>query len=201
MLDEPTNDLDSETLELLEERLVEFEGTLLVVSHDRAFLNNVVTSTIVFEDGGLKEYVGGYDDWLRQRSAATAAAAEPPAEPATVRNSPARPAAAGAEKAKRRLSFKQRQELDALPATIESLEAEIGQLHAALGQSDFYQQPRDKIAERQAHLKDLESRLATAYERWQQLEPRLDGRPSNRLGSGDGPGDSAGTVKTARSRL
>ncbi len=171
VLDEPTNDLDSETLELLEERLVEFEGTLLVVSHDRAFLNNVVTSTIVFEDGGLKEYVGGYDDWLRQCSPA-ATAAEPPAECPQAKTSPERRSpTAGTGKAKRRLSFKDRQELEALPATIEALEAQIGQMHAAMGQGDFYQQPRDKIAERQAHLKDLESRLATAYERWQQLEP------------------------------
>src|SRR4029077_13590778 len=106
VLDEPTHDLDAETLELLEERLVEFAGTVLLVSHDRTFLNNVVTSTIVFENGGVREYVGGYDDWLRHR--------KPPRAPivsdeASARK-PTRDASGGPPADKRRLSFKERQE-------------------------------------------------------------------------------------------
>src|SRR3989440_7809931 len=125
VLDEPTNDLDTETLELLEERLVEFEGTVLLVSHDRAFLNNVVTSTIVFEEGGVREYFGGYDDWLRQRKATVMG---------PVGKTPAIRAAAPSVKAAsasdpRKLSFKERQELDALPARIEKYDAEIAALH------------------------------------------------------------------------
>jgi ATP-binding cassette subfamily F protein uup len=114
VLDEPTNDLDTETLELLEERLVQFDGTVLLVSHDRAFLNNVVTSTIVFEEGGLREYVGGYDDWLRQR--ANRPASKTPTR--SVSEGLPRPPRVTAESSKRRLSFKERQELESLPATI-----------------------------------------------------------------------------------
>jgi ABC transport system ATP-binding/permease protein len=171
VLDEPTNDLDSETLDLLEDRLVQFEGTLLVVSHDREFLNNVVSSTIVFDSGEIREYVGGYDDWLRQRAAVPAASPTDSERPATKRSPSAPPAALGGQTKKRRLSHKERQELAALPQSIESLEREIGVLHEAMAQSDFYQQPRETIAERQSQLKTLESQLAKAYDRWQELEP------------------------------
>ncbi len=168
VLDEPTNDLDSETLEMLEERLVQFEGTVLVVSHDRAFLNNIVSSTIVFEAGGLKEYVGGYDDWLRQRS--------PPVTPE--RRSASKPAAAPATTrvaARKQLSFKEKQELAALPATIEGLDREIRDLHEAMAQGEFYQQPGDTIAQERARLAALEEELATGFARWENLEARSGG--------------------------
>jgi ATP-binding cassette subfamily F protein uup len=173
VLDEPTNDLDAETLELLEERLVEFEGTVLVVSHDRAFLNNVVTSTIVFEDGGAREYVGGYDDWQRQRQQRIAErqAAESIAKAAT-RKAAGQTAATPAPSSSgpRRLSFKERKELEALPATIERFETEIQSLHQDMAQPEYYQQPGARIAEAQARLKRLENDLAAAYARWEELE-------------------------------
>jgi ATP-binding cassette subfamily F protein uup len=183
VLDEPTNDLDAETLELLEERLVQFEGTVLLVSHDRTFLNNVVTSTIAYEPDGFREYVGGYDDWLRQRAAQVAAAKS---EPSSARESEkassdngsvdksakattAQSASAG-EVAKRRPSFKERQERDALPGRIESFENEIAALHAAMGEADYFRQPAEKIAADAARLKQLEADLVVAYKRWEVLE-------------------------------
>jgi ATP-binding cassette subfamily F protein uup len=170
VLDEPTNDLDAETLEMLEERLVDFAGTVLVVSHDRAFLDNVVTSTLVFEPaagaGGyrIKEYVGGHSDWLRQRGPETAAATPRPAQASAARS----PAGSGAEPRKR--SFKEQRELDSLPAVIETLETEIAALHAALAKPGYFKQPGDVLARDQARLRDLESRLGTAFGRWEALE-------------------------------
>ncbi len=169
VLDEPTNDLDAETLELLESRLVEFEGTVLVVSHDREFLNNVVTSTIVFEEDHVREYVGGYDDWLRQRPAqappatkkVTAKPERPPAETA--------PAAQGEASRKRKLKYKEQQELAALPERIEQLEAEIAALHERMAQADFYQQPGEQISQAVARLAELEADLSTTYHRWEEL--------------------------------
>ena len=163
VLDEPTNDLDTETLELLEERLVDFQGTILLVSHDRAFLNNVVTSTIVFEPTGVKEYVGGYDDWVRQRSETVA---KPPAP---------EPAKASVTKQKtapqqKRLGFNEKRELEKLPATIEQLEAAAARLHEIMADGEFYKQPSEQIAARQAELKDIEQQLSTSYERWEELE-------------------------------
>lgn len=160
VLDEPTNDLDMETLDLLEERLMEFTGTVLTVSHDREFLNQVVTSTIVFEEDGVREYVGGYDDWIRQRAEATETA-----KPAAVESRPT-PAPVKV----RKLSFKEQRELETLPATIEQLEAEIAQLHAEMANPQFYQQPGDKIAKAQAQLADKEAKLTHAYSRWEELE-------------------------------
>jgi ATP-binding cassette subfamily F protein uup len=167
VLDEPTNDLDTETLELLEERLVEFAGTILLVSHDRAFLNNVVTSTIVFEAGGVRECVGGYDDWLRQRS-----------EPADVNDDGLR--ARGKEKPRtssvmpqsrqRRRAFHEKRELESLPATIETLDGKIAELHDVMARPEFYKQPSSEIARQQTELKDLEQQLAAAYRRWEELE-------------------------------
>jgi len=177
VLDEPTNDLDSETLELLEELLVEYEGTVLLVSHDRAFLNNVVTSTIVFEAGQVKEYVGGYDDWLRQRPEDTAAAAAK--APSSGRQDSTSPgnatATSGRAKPKTpdgRLSYKQKQELAGLPATIERLEAEIEGLHQAMSSPDFYKRSGDEIARETTALRQLEDQLAEAYRRWEELEER-----------------------------
>jgi ATP-binding cassette subfamily F protein uup len=169
VLDEPTNDLDAETLELLEERLVDFAGTVLVVSHDRAFLDNVVTSTLVFEPTGpgggygVKEYVGGYTDWVRQR----------PAAPAPVAPSPSRPASqppARADAPKKKLSFKEQRELEGLPALIEQLELEIGGLHATMAEPGYYRQSGDVLARDQARLRDLESRHGEAFSRWESLE-------------------------------
>ena len=161
VLDEPTNDLDAETLELLEEQLVEFPGTLIVVSHDREFLNNVVTSTIAFDANGPREYVGGYDDWLRQRTVTPIAATEKKATPAAVKP----PAVV-----KKKLSYNEQRELKSLPDNIEKLETEIGELHAAMAEGDFYKQPAEQIAAKQAELKALETELATAYQRWEELE-------------------------------
>ncbi len=166
VLDEPTNDLDTETLELLEDRLVEFAGTLLVVSHDREFLNNVVTSTIVFEADGVREYVGGYDDWLRQRKPLAPLNASEPSG-----SRPPRRADASTAEGPRKLSFKERRELDALPAAIENLETAIAELHRQMAEPQFYQQPGTQIAAEQLRLKQLEEQLTSAYERWEQLEP------------------------------
>jgi ABC transport system ATP-binding/permease protein len=166
VLDEPTNDLDTETLELLEERLVEFGGTLLLVSHDREFLNNVVSSSIVFEAGAVREYVGGYDDWLRQRPLAAADSdGKTPAANKHPLSSSDQP-----QPRKRRLAYHEKRELESLPAKIETLDAEVAELHAKMGQSEFYKQLSSEIAREQAQLKDREQQLAAAYRRWEELE-------------------------------
>ena len=161
VLDEPTNDLDMETLSLLEERLLTYSGTILLVSHDRAFLNNVVTSTIVFEGGGrLAEYVGGYDDWLRQRPE--------PDKPADAK------AAKKTEKtaqAKRGLTYKQARELEALPGKIEALEQEQTELITVLSSPDFYAANDSAgVAATNARLDALQFELEDAYQRWEELE-------------------------------
>jgi ABC transport system ATP-binding/permease protein len=166
VLDEPTNDLDAETLELLEQRLVEFSGTILMVSHDREFLNNVATSVIAYEDGGVREYVGGYDDWLRQRPAPATKAPEPQRTASPRRESPSQPVPAAAK----RRSYKEQRELDLLPATIEKLEREIASLHEEVAAPSFYKQPANEIATIQRRLKDCESQLAAAFQRWEELE-------------------------------
>ena len=164
VLDEPTNDLDAETLELLEAKLVEFDGTVLVVSHDREFLNNVVTSTLVFESDGLHEYVGGYDDYLRQRPPDV----QPEKPKTATRLKPKSPIESA--QGKRRLSYNEQRELDRLPAKIEALETKISELHEAMAAPDYYQQPPAELAADQDNLKSLESELETAFERWQELE-------------------------------
>jgi ATP-binding cassette subfamily F protein uup len=164
VLDEPTNDLDSETLDLLEEQIVDFRGTLLVVSHDRTFLNNVVTSTIVFEDGDVKEYAGGYDDWrdtvARRQQALTAKPQQPTGK------SPSKPTSGESPK----LSYKEQRELKQLPKQIEKLENEIRDLHEQMGEPNYYQQPSDKVATDAARLKEIEASLKAAYARWEVLE-------------------------------
>lgn len=172
VLDEPTNDLDAETLELLEDLLVEFGGTLLLVSHDRAFLNEVCTSLLVFEgDGRVSDYLGGYDDWQRERAAkaARAAAADEAAKRA------AKAAAAGApavsvEKKARKLTNKERAELEALPKRIEVLEAEQAELTARLGDPEFFKKAGAEVATATARLAELEAEVAAAYARWSELE-------------------------------
>jgi ATP-binding cassette subfamily F protein uup len=164
VMDEPTNDLDVETLELLEELLTDYQGTLLLVSHDRAFLDNVVSSTLVLEgDGQVGEYVGGYTDWLRQRSAPRTANAGKPAEPA--------PAAAAAPAAsKRKLNFKEQHELEQLPKRIEQLEGEIGNRTAAMNEPAFFQQDSAAIVKANEALVALQGELDAAYARWSELD-------------------------------
>jgi len=173
VLDEPTNDLDLETLELLEEQLIEWPGTLLLVSHDRAFLDNVVTSTFVFEGGGrIQEYVGGYEDWVRQRLT------EKSASPALAGAANASPADAAPEKPKTtrivarrlKLSFKDQRELDGLPAAIDALEQEERALAARIAGPDFYKESADSIKEALARAEELQKALAAAYARWGALD-------------------------------
>ncbi len=165
VLDEPTNDLDAETLELLEDRLLEYRGTVLLVSHDREFLNNVVTSTIVFEGGGrLQEYVGGYDDWLMQRQ-------ESPGEQQALPAREQRQKKERPPKEKQKLSFKETRELEALPATIEGLEKEKHQLVKTLSSADFYATGDFvKVSEVNDRLQAVEKELDEAYRRWDELE-------------------------------
>ena len=170
VLDEPTNDLDVETLELLEDLLADYEGTLLLVSHDRTFLDNVVTSTLVFEGRGkVGEYAGGYEDWERQRSSSLTM---PPKRP---RTSP-RVTFADGERANgtRKLSYKEQRELEALPAKIEALEAEQAQLHRMMAGAEFYRQPSDKIAATMERLQALTNELEACYARWESLELRAN---------------------------
>ena len=174
VMDEPTNDLDTESLELLEERLVEYEGTVLIVSHDRAFLNNVVTSTVVFEETGIKEYVGGYDDWLRQRKAAkkkgekTTEENRPPASAPKQRTMGATDSVAVAKK----LSFKERSELEKIPSLIEQYESEQRATHARMQEPEYFKQPQSKITQDQTRLGTLDDMLVAAYARWDELVAR-----------------------------
>lgn len=179
VLDEPTNDLDAETLELLEELLANFSGTLLIVSHDRAFLNNVATSTFVFEGNGvIREFDGGYDDWLRQKSdtnqqaAATAKAeqkyqASGSAESSTDNSSPTNSKPASKP---RRLSFKEQRELETLPKRIEEIENRQKELHALMADPSFYQKSREEIAAATDELEQLEEELLEKFDRWESLE-------------------------------
>ena len=163
VLDEPTNDLDAETLELLEELLLAYSGTILLVSHDRTFLNNVVTSTLVFEgDGHVHEYIGGYDDWLRQRRPVQAT------ETATPKSEPQ--AAAQRQERQRKRSYKEQRELEALPQHIEALEGEQAEIHVRLSDAELYRGGGAEVAPLQQRLHDIERELAQAYERWEMLE-------------------------------
>ncbi|MEC8344235.1 MAG: ATP-binding cassette domain-containing protein, partial [Planctomycetota bacterium] len=180
VLDEPTNDLDAETLELLEERLVEYQGTLLVVSHDRAFLNHVVTSTLSFEDGAVKEYIGGFDDWFRQRQEIVGHRSGQQRDARSKKTAPGKSPVVSNQDAKsgskgRKLKYKEQQELDGLPGKIESVEATLAELHTKMAEADFYQQPGPVIAAEQERLSSLESELAAAYQRWEELETLNNG--------------------------
>ncbi len=166
VMDEPTNDLDIETLELLEELLAGFQGTLLLVSHDRDFLDNLVTSTFVYEGTGrFNEYVGGYSDWLRQRPAVVVDA-KPVVPKEENKHRQEKP------KAAKKLSYKDQRELDQLPARIESLEEAIDALQNRMGEADFYRQDQKTIADAQAGLVQLETELTEAYEQWELLEAK-----------------------------
>jgi len=175
VLDEPTNDLDLETLELLEAQLVEWTGTLLLVSHDRVFLDNVVTSTIVFEgEGAVVEYVGGYADWLRQRrpaaeTADTSAGKKPSARAVTVA------AANSADQlptVRRKLSYNEQRELSGLPSRIEALEAEHARLESAVASPDFYKEGAEAIAQTLDRIRRVEHELLEAYSRADELKER-----------------------------
>jgi ATP-binding cassette subfamily F protein uup len=174
VLDEPTNDLDLETLELLEEELVEWPGTLLLVSHDRAFLDNVVTSTIVFEgDGRLEEYVGGYEDWLRQRDdQRTGVVQNFSSAGLKTCGTPAAGLKTRATSLNKKLSYKEQRELDAMPSRIEALEEEQRELAARIAGADFYKAPRADIEAALARIDPLVQELTDAYARWHDLESR-----------------------------
>ena len=164
VLDEPTNDLDAETLELLEDRLLEYGGTILLVSHDRTFLNNVVTSTIVLEGKGrLREFVGGYDDWLRQRGEEKEASRTVPKEAKTKKGK--------SPKEKSKLSFKETQEREELPGRIDKMEKAKAELLELLNSRDLYKTGNpSRVLDVNSRLAALEADLEAAYERWDQLE-------------------------------
>jgi ATP-binding cassette subfamily F protein uup len=190
VLDEPTNDLDIETLEAVEQQLVEFNGTLLIVSHDRRFLDNVVTSTLVFEGNGqIEEFVGGYADWLsqrsRQRTLAAPAKATPVAAPgAAVAVAPAALKAATGTRATKvakslapkpaakKATFAEKKEFEALPKKIEALESEQARLQAAAGSPEFYKEPKDRITATLARLEALIGEIEHAYRRWDELDAK-----------------------------
>ena len=166
VMDEPTNDLDVETLELLEELLIDYQGTLLLVSHDRAFLDNVVTSTLVFEgDGVIGEYVGGYTDWYNYSKSRL----QKPAQKQRTAAEMLTPEKAATAKPKK-LSYKQQRELDALPAQIEQLENEQASLQATIGAAGFYQQPHEQVSAVLQRLQAVEDELEQCFGRWEALE-------------------------------
>jgi ATP-binding cassette subfamily F protein uup len=175
VLDEPTNDLDLETLELLEAQLVLWPGTLLLVTHDRAFLDAVVTTTFVFEGNRVREYAGGYGNWLRQRK--TAAAGVPAGRsPRDGSGGTAPPSAQlnASAAASRRLSYQERRELDALPGRIEALEAEQHALGDTIAHQDFYKEPAAAIAAALERVQHIERDLIDLYARWEALDSRTE---------------------------
>ena len=160
VLDEPTNDLDIDTLDLLEELLIDYKGTIILVSHDRAFLNNVVTSTLVFEDkGAINQYVGGYDDWLRQRKNETSS------NPGALKKDKAR-----ATLSAKKLSYQDQRELDSLPKKIEGLEIQISEISIKMSDANFYTSNRALITETEKQLTEYQTQLSRCYERWELLE-------------------------------
>ncbi len=163
VLDEPTNDLDVETLEILEDLLVQFEGTVLLVSHDRTFLDNVVTSTFVFEgQGQVNEYVGGYTDWLHQRKASQPEKNALPTQPIEKN--------AKTQTRKKKLSYKQQQQLDSLPETINTLETQQSELNDQISAPEFYSDDQQHISTILEQAKQIEQKLAHAYALWEELE-------------------------------
>ena len=160
VLDEPTNDLDIDTLDLLEELLIDYKGTIILVSHDRAFLNNVVTSTLVFEGKGvINQYVGGYDDWLRQRKNETSS------KPGALKKGKARTTLSA-----NKLSYKDQRELDSLPKIIEGLEIQISEISIKMSGASFYTSNRTLITETEKQLTEYQTQLSWCYERWELLE-------------------------------
>ncbi|HMK65950.1 MAG TPA: ATP-binding cassette domain-containing protein, partial [Thermodesulfobacteriota bacterium] len=165
VMDEPTNDLDIETLELLEELLFEFQGTLLLVSHDRTFLNNVVTSTLAFEgQGRIIEYAGGYDDWLSQRAK--------PVETEAKKKKPEKPARKPQPQKPAKLGFKEKRELEELPQRLHDLEEEQKALYASLSDPQLYQKGPDEINRLKTKWSEIEEAIAQGYVRWEELEEK-----------------------------
>ncbi|MCF8069166.1 MAG: ATP-binding cassette domain-containing protein [Desulfobacterales bacterium] len=163
VLDEPTNDLDAETLELLEELLLDYQGTLLLVSHDREFLNNVVTGTLVFESNAtVNEYVGGYDDWIRQR--------RDNGVPAATNVTPKSDKKQHAVKKQNKLSYKDKLELETLPGIIEGLESQQDEIHQSMSDPAFYQKDVSEMNKIKNDLSAVENKLESAYERWEAIE-------------------------------
>lgn len=159
ILDEPTNDLDIDTLDLLEELLIDYKGTIILVSHDRAFINNVVTSTLAFEGkGAFNQYIGGYNDWLRQRSKQHNQTSKP-------KKSDTR-----TKKKSNKLSYKDQRELDSLPDQIEKLELEIDQISQQMSEPAFFKNSREDIQKTENRLSELQKQLSYSYERWEILE-------------------------------
>lgn len=168
VMDEPTNDLDMETLEVLEERLLEYSGTILLVSHDRAFLNNVVTSTLVFEDNGVvTEYAGGYDDWINQRPGQNDKKNSDKRN--TIRKKASKKRLKKKEDRPRKLTFKEGGELERLPGRIEELEQERNRIYEQMSSPVFYRGDSGKISQTQARLEELEGELDETYDRWEEL--------------------------------
>ena len=169
VLDEPTNDLDAETLELLEDMLVEYGGTLIMVSHDRAFLNNVVTSTLAIEGNGrIGEYIGGYDDWLRSRPAPAGKADAQPKQRTEQKRDEEK------KQPQKKLSFKENRELNELPGRIEALEREKESLLASMSSPEVYSKAGG-VADASARIAKIEEELSFAYDRWAELEERRGG--------------------------
>jgi ATP-binding cassette subfamily F protein uup len=170
VLDEPTNDLDIDSLELLEQTLAEYSGTVLLVSHDRRFLDNIVTQTIVAEgEGRWREYVGGYSDWLVQKAASQAArAAAAPALPAPGRA--AAPVAAAASRPRDKLGYKEQRELESLPREIESLELEQAALLARMSSAQYHEASADTMRTDSERAAAIEQEMARRFTRWEQLE-------------------------------
>ena len=167
VMDEPTNDLDAETLELLEELLLEYTGTLLLVSHDRAFLDNVVTSTLVFEGPGrIGEYTGGYEDWIRQRAAKQVHFKEIPAAP--------KPEPKPAPATQKEIKFlkKEQRELEQLPALIDQWEEQKTDLTTRLWEPELYQKSPEMIPKLKDEISILEERIKAGYARWEELEAK-----------------------------
>ncbi|MFT2112298.1 ATP-binding cassette domain-containing protein [Marinomonas sp. 2405UD68-3] len=174
VMDEPTNDLDVETLELLEELLMNYDGTLLLVSHDRAFLDNVVTSVIAFEGAGsVQEYVGGYNDWLRQGGKFAVESMTPELEKEPVKKEVKKEVTP--QKVKSKLSYKLQRELDTMPETIAKLEANVERVQSIVSDDSFYSQPQDIVQKSLSEMADVESALEAMMERWLELEEMQNG--------------------------
>ncbi len=173
ILDEPTNDLDADTLELLEATLLAYKGTLILVSHDREFLNNVVTSCIAFdEDGEVRQYAGGYDDWLVQRPPREVDVGLSPTSSASIQTKKSAPALKAAVK---KLSFNEQRMLDQLPDQIDALEQEQAELTEQMSAPSFFAGSRDEVAAVTKRLAELEDELTVLMTRWEELESRREG--------------------------
>src|SRR5690606_3686842 len=169
VLDEPTNDLDVETLEALEARLAEFDGTLIVASHDRHFLDAVVTSTLVFEGGGaIRKHAGGYSHWASRHR--TLAVMDDPEAVRAERRQREQKRETRRGTAPRKLSYKLQRELDGLPDAIAALEQRVAELHAMTGAADFYRRPQEEVRATLETLTSTEQELEAAIERWAELE-------------------------------